>query len=557
MRKKFVQFAAFVLALVLLPVLPVTAVPAEESETVIRVGLCYGSSAMEGSNLLNSTGSGYRFGYYDNANQFIELASTAETAISVVKTTNVGYTANPETAYCNYSESLADTASVAVGCYHLQLPGGYATYANAFDAASAYNGGFVAYIGGIFYVRVGSYLTKSAAEAAAAGIAAEIVGTSSYGVSVVATGTNTILFQYDDLGSGTGLGVQPDQTNGSEKPITWFKGNKWHGGFRYERIDGGNLTVVNLVPLEDYIRGILPYEMSNSWPLEALKAQAVCARSYTMTNLNRHSGSHFDICNTTHCQVYYGTGSANANTDRAVDETYGQYAWYDGKICQAFYHSCDGGATENSGNVWNDDLPYLQGVSDPYESLVEDKIPGYSWTKTYTGKELQDLMINNGRYTSCGEVVDIRVTKTTPTGNVYSVTVTDVNGKSFTVSKGSVRTVFGVNSLRYTISGGSESGGYSVAGRGTLDSISGVWAVDGNGTLSQINNGPVYAVTGDGIQAVTPAASSSGASGTFVFSGTGKGHNVGMSQWGAYAMAMEGYTYEEILHFYFTGIEIR
>ena len=164
-------------------------------------------------------------------------------------------------------------------------------------------------------------------------------------------------------------------------------------------------------------------------------------------------------------------------------------------------------------------------------------------------------MIAKG-YTTCGEVTDVRVTKTTPMGNVYSVVVTDVNGASFTISKDNVRTVFGVSSLRYTISGGSESGVYSVAGGGTLDGISGAWTIDENGDLSRIKGGSVYVVTGDGTQAVTTAASSSNAKGTFVFSGTGKGHNLGMSQWGAYAMALEGYTYEEILNFYFTGIEI-
>ena len=553
MGKKFVQIAAFLLALYLLPVLPARAAGEEE---IIRVGLCYSSSAMEGSNLLNSTGSGYRFGYYDQDNQFVELASTGEQAISVVKTTNVGYTASPATAYHNYLESLADTAAVVVGCYHLQLPGSYSSYADAASAAAMYAGGFVAYVEGVYYARAGNYQTRAAAEAAVAGTQAQIVGTSSYGVSVVITGTNTILFQYDDAGSGTGLGVMPGQTDTGEQLATWFKGNQWSGGFRFERIGGGNLTVVNMISLEDYVRGILPYEMSNSWPLEALKAQAVCARSYTMTNLNRHAGNHFDICNTTHCQVYYGTGSANENTDQAVDETAGEYAWYNGEIAQTYYHSCDGGATENVENVWTESLPYLRGVMDPYEALVEEKISGYRWTTTYTGEELQDRMVSSG-YTSCGVVVDAQVTKTTPTGNVYSVTVTDINGKKFTVSKDSVRTVFGVSSLRYTISGGGSTTGdsYAVTG-GTLDSLDGAWVIGADGEKTQLSGSQTYAATGEGTQTVTASGSSGGGDGTFVFSGTGKGHNLGMSQWGAYAMAQEGYTYKDILTFYFTGVEI-
>lgn len=556
MRKKFVQFAALLLAFCLIPLTPARAV---EEDPIIRVGLYYGSSALDGANLANSVGSGFQFGYYDSSNQFFPLAYyTGSDTLSIVKTENVYY-GTVDTYACYYDHLTSST--VGVGCYHLQLDGVYDDYESAQAEAEQYSDGFVAYVSGAYYVRVGNYLDRDSAATAqenlaVSGVEAAMTGTSVYGISVVLKGTNTIIFQYDDNGAGTGLGIEPIPTYEGEKCVSYFKYLQWYGGFRYERINGGDLTVVNMVPLEDYIRGILPYEMSNSWPLEALKAQAVCARSYTMTNLNRHSSYHFDVCNTTHCQVYSGTGSANTTTDRAVDETLGQYVWYDGEICQAFYHSCDGGATENSENVWTDKLPYLQGVTDPYEALVEDMIPAYSWTKTYTGKELQTLMINNGHYTSCGEVANIRVSKTTPTGNVYSVTVTDVNGTNFTISKDFVRTIFGVSSLRYTISGSNGGGEFSVAGGGTLDSVSDAWIIDGSGNLTQLEGGPVYAVTGDGTQIVTAPASSSGSDGTFVFSGTGKGHNVGMSQWGAYAMAQQGDTYEEILKFYFTGVEI-
>lgn len=547
MRKKFVQFAALLLAFCLIPLVPAHAAG---GDTIIRVGLYYGSSALDGANLENSVGSGYRFGYYDSDNQFTELADTAEEAISVVKTTNVYYGSYND--YTSYHEDLMNSR-VAVGCYHLQLPDSYRYYDDALEIAEYYDEGFVAYIGDMFYVRVGNYLTKSEAERAQTEIREDttIEGTSSYGVSVVITGTDTIVFQYDDLGRGTGLGVEPNLMDEGEKYITWFKGYRWYGGFRYERINGGDLTVVNLVPMEDYINCVISREMGNSFPLEALKAQAVAARSYAVTNYGKHTASHFDICGTTHCQVYYGMNTTGENTIRAVEETWGEYAWYDGEICQTFYHSCDGGATENSENVWTSEMPYLRGVDDPYESLIEDMIPGYHWTKTYTGKELQTRMIEYGKYTSCGEVVDVQVTKTTPTGNVYSVTVTDINGKKFTVSKDSVRTVFGVSSLRYTISGGS---GNTATGNSDLDSVLGAWAIDGNGNLIQIETGPVYAITGSGIQKITASTASS--DGSFVFSGTGKGHNVGMSQWGAYAMAEEGYTYQEILKFYFTGVEI-
>ena len=81
----------------------------------------------------------------------------------------------------------------------------------------------------------------------------------------------------------------------------------------------------NDVPLEDYIKGVVPYEMSPSWHKEALKAQAVCARSYADGQKERHKNNGFDVCSTTHCQVYHGIGRATANSNAAVEETRGQY----------------------------------------------------------------------------------------------------------------------------------------------------------------------------------------------------------------------------------------
>ena len=99
---------------------------------------------------------------------------------------------------------------------------------------------------------------------------------------------------------------------------TWFKGYRYYGGFRYERIGGGDLTVVNILDLETYIKGVVPYEMSSSWPLEALKVQAVCARSYAYINIHsgKHTSYHFDVCNTTDCQAYYGRGDETAPLTR-------------------------------------------------------------------------------------------------------------------------------------------------------------------------------------------------------------------------------------------------
>ena len=236
MKGKFVQIVALCLSAALLLALGggqgAAAAPYGVSGRIIRVGLHYGTGAMEGLNMENSVGSGYRFGYYDSSNQFVELGSTAQRAISVVKTMNVYYG-----TYDNYTcyHSALTSSSVAVGEYHLQLPGSYGTFAEAQAAASLYGGGFPACIGGVYYARIGNYTTRDRAVAAQAelsaqGVWAELCGTSGYGVSVVVTGTNTMVFQYDDLGSGTGLGIEPGQVNTGEKCTTLSKGYLYYGG---------------------------------------------------------------------------------------------------------------------------------------------------------------------------------------------------------------------------------------------------------------------------------------------------------------------------------------
>lgn len=561
MKRKFVQIAVLCLALVLLLPLGTAragAAQANLGDTVIRVGLFYGSSALDGANLLNSVGSGYRLGYYDGSNVFVQLGSTAEKAISVVETQNVGY--GTYDGYTSYHMELAASAKVTVGCYHLELPGSCATFAEAQAAASAYPGGFPACVDGVFYARVGNYLNRAGAEAAqqALGLgdgASAIRGTSEYGVSVVVTGTSTILFQYDDLGKGTGLGVMPNQTDDGGDYITIFKNSTpWRGGFRYERVGGGHLTVVNMVRLDDYVKGVVPHEMSTSWPIEALKAQAVCARTYALRNRNRHSSYHFDICPETHCQAYSGLKRAGANSDAAVDQTAGVVCTYNGQYANCVYYASNGGASEASSTVWGGsqaNYPYLVGVIDPYEATIT--IPNYSWTKTYTAAELAAKL--NARGNVVGDtVVSAVVSSRTATGNPAGVTFTGGNGKVYTLTAPQMVSVFGLQSYRYEVSGGSGGGEGTVSINGTVSvSPSGLYAIDGNGNVTAVE-GDACVITGSGVSQLQPEGG--GASGAFTISGKGWGHNVGMSQWGAYAMAKQGYTYVDILKFYYTGITV-
>lgn len=549
MKQKFVQFVAFLLALVVLPTASAFAVPGAagySDDTTVRIGLYYGSSALPGANLQNysGAGSGFRFGFM-SGDTFVQLGYTYETAISMVKAQNVYYTSSlPEGGY-GYTDQ--PVSNIVVGCYHL-LYGTYYSFEEA-SAAAAMVGGFPAWINGEYQVRIGAYPTKEEAVAASGGLT--VVGTSSCGITVVITRTATPVFQFDGAAAGCSeLTVTPG-LDGTVKTITHFKGYRYYGSFCYSR-NGGNLTVVNLVPMNDYINCVVSCEMSDSWPVEALKAGAICARSYAET-CTGHASSGFDLCNTTCCQAYTGMSRTGANTAQAAEETQGQYLRYNGAVIEAVYHSSDGGATEDCENVWVEALPYLRGVEDPFEALVADKIPNYRWTKTYTGAELQKRL---ALYSiDSGEIVDVRITQTTSNGNVYSVELTDRYGKITTVKKESVRKVLGLPSIRFTTGGGAGEG-YYLADGSSVSSTGQVWVMDGSGNLVPVNISSAYAITGSGVETVARTETPVSRDGMFTFTGTGTGHNLGMSQWGAYAMALQGYTYTDILHYYYTGIEI-
>ena len=575
------QFAAVLLAVVL--ALP-TVLAAGSGGEMVRVGLAYGSGALVNANLENNTGygSGYRMGYFDDDLDFVELAWTDEdeTQITMVKTQNTWVNG---TSYSN-----SDNGGDVIGCYHVLVESGYRSYEQAAADAQEYRDGFVAWIDGDYQVRAGSYTSRQEAEDAAQSLGGTVAGTSSYAVNVTRTGTAEILFQFDG-GDDLALGVMPDVT-GADTVRTWFKGYRYYGGFRYERIGGGNLTVVNIVDLETYIKGVVPYEMSSSWPLEALKVQAVCARSYAYINIHsgKHTSYHFDVCNTTDCQAYYGAGTnsssyqATERTDQAVDETAGEYAWYDGQVIEAFYSSSHGGASESVYNVWGTSLeqyPYLCGVEDPYEADMASKNSYSSWTVSYTSSELAQRLENYGYDASSG--IESLTLTYSDLGNVIQVRVNYRDGGSDTIRPSSMRSVFGISSIRFTVNGqaassgsgttSSSGGGLTANGSTSLDSQGTYTVISGSGSLSQAGLDGLYAISGSG--SITPAedAASGGGSGTdtptgtqvtvsgssYSFQGSGNGHQLGLSQYGAWAMAERGFTYEEIIEFYYPGTYVR
>ena len=574
-RRLLRSFAA-ILAVCALLTLGVQNSPAKAympSVSALRIGLFFGGNTLASANLQNVTGygSGFEFGYFDSTTrEFISIgATTAETKLSMLRDMNmVGY--NDASDNNRYAYKQGTTGDVVVGCFHIQLSGTYSDFVSANSVASQYSDGYVKYDNGVFVVCVGAYTSNGDAQAAMSnrGLSGSITSGSSYTIAVVVTGTNKMVFEFDG-GSGTALGVRPI-ASGAEKPQTYFKGYRYYGGFQYYRVDGQDLRVLNIVGIEDYVKGLLPYEMSNAWPIEALKAQALCARTYAMSKLGAHGSAGFDLCTSEHCQVYRGTGAANATTDRAVDETAGEYITYDGKLCETYYSSCDGGATEDVENVWAHSIPYLRGVIDPYEADIVSRVSNYNWTVTYTPAALTTRMQNRGYNIST--ITSLSVERYTNNGNARVVTMKDSNGKTFTLQKEDIRLALGANSIRLTIGGGSQPGAGTGTGTGlyvnssaTVLGSDAVYAVSAGGTTQQLpSGGSIYAITGTGttVEVGTGVVRTSGSAdgkvnGVFHISGTGKGHNVGMSQWGAYSMAQHhGKTYREIINFYYTGVTI-
>ena len=560
---------------------------------MVQVGLAFGSSALSAAKLQNSDGfgAGYRFGYFDDDLEFEELAYTDEdvNAITMLRTSQIYRSGS------NYTTSKPNGTYDTIGCFHVVL-NEFRTYEDALDLADTYENGFVAWINGTYQAREGTYATKEEAQNAAQSLGGvDVKGTSAFAVNVVETGTSKILFQFDGLDK-LALGVMPDVT-GEEDVYTWFKGYQYRGGFRYERVSCEDLNVVNIVDVETYTKGVIPYEMTNSWPMEALKAQAVCARSYAYNCMKErsHASYNVDICTTECCQVYRGVGSGNSNyqanerTDRAVEESEGMYALYKGTPIVAYYSSSHGGASERIDRVQNSSFskyPYICGVIDPYEKGLNDRNPYSSWKKTYTASELTARLREKG-YASGTSVDSIDLTYS-EFGNVIKAKVNYTNGKSNTFTPRNdwgVRSLFGVSSLHFTVNGKGglvqEQGGIEQEGSAekqpvlvnenqNLDMDSSLYVLSGKGQSARIDPKEIFVITGTGTvsrlideeeqkPSTVPSASETvvTVSGSkYIVEGAGNGHQMGMSQFGAYAMAEEGFDYDQIVEFYYPGVEV-
>lgn len=177
----------------------------------------------------------------------------------------------------------------------------------------------------------------------------------------------------------------------------------------------GSIRAINTLPIEQYLYGVVPHEMSNSFPVEALKSQAVCARGYAVARCSRYAASRsYDLVDTSKDQVYRGYASKNTRAIAAVDATKGQVLVYDGDIIEAFYSASNGGQTERTGNVWENDLPYYTHADDVYDLLNKSSLEEKSFIPDAYDETTEKLMdssvltaIKKAAYAAAGQEVEL------------------------------------------------------------------------------------------------------------------------------------------------------
>lgn len=290
---------------------------------------------------------------------------------------------------------------------------------------------------------------------------------------------------------------------------------------------------VNQLPLEDYLKGVVPFEVIASWPLETLKAQALAARTYAVSHLGKV------IDDTINYQVYGGF-VWNVKTTKAVEETTGEVIMYDKRLIEALYSSSNGGVTENNSHVWG-------GITKPYFPIKEDPYdPTRPWELKLqeTQIELEDIRFNDPNWWNKTKEKDKKITaaikqwlkKNGYTGDIRILSVprfelANEQLESKRSVKGSIEVIF----LQLLIDG------TIIVEREALidEKLTQIRQMLGGGhfksyfitTLEQIGD-------------------------KYILKGKGYGHGVGMSQYGASVMGERGKTYEEIIQFYFPGTSI-
>ncbi|MCS7241934.1 SpoIID/LytB domain-containing protein [Candidatus Caldatribacterium sp.] len=341
-----------------------------------------------------------------------------------------------------------------------------------------------------------------------------------------------------------------------------YLGKRPYRGRLEIRKRGNDLEVINILPLDEYLKGTMKLEVSPSWPEEALKAHIVVARTYALKNLGRHREEGFDFCATVHCQRYGGVFAEDARTNALIEETRGVVLTYRGELAGVVFHSESGGYTDSSEHVWGKKVPYLVEVPSPWE----DGAPRAFWRVTLTSEEIAEALRRWGYVGSV--VLGLRCQKSTRSGRVTKVFV-DTDCGTVELTGNQFREIIGFDRLPSTMfdvectpQGQEErsvqDGEVDAAGVNFREWLERDWNLDDIITFLKLREAERKARKRGqrvvGLNHQRPTRQNSGPSFTFV--GRGWGHGVGLSQWGAVGMARNGAGFSEILHHYFPGCEL-
>jgi stage II sporulation protein D len=280
---------------------------------------------------------------------------------------------------------------------------------------------------------------------------------------------------------------------------TFMLDGKSYPGRLVLRAHEGGLTAINELDLETYLKGVLPEEMSSSWPLEALKAQAVVSRTYAVYNFGQFHNDGFDLAADPRSQVYRGLQHSDPRIDRAVDETRGQVLTYHGEILNAYFHSCCGGHTRAAFRAWHSGQPVrpLMGVVDTHCSLS----PNFNWQAYFPSGDVLEAVQKSGVLAT--RLISIEPGDKEVSGYLANFKVRTEQGES-KVPAEEFRRALDPSELKssYIVKIRKQDKGY-------------------------------------------------------LFIGHGFGHGVGMCQWGARAQAEKGRKFRKILEFYYPESTLR
>jgi SpoIID/LytB domain protein len=311
------------------------------------------------------------------------------------------------------------------------------------------------------------------------------------------------------------------------------------------------LSVVNILPLDEYLKGVVPNEMPPNFGLEALKAQAVAARNYAIKPRVKPYRQ-FDICDSVACQVYFGYNTEHPKANQAIEETKGLVGLYHGEPILALYSSTAGGYTENYENAFNESgsefpslsngKPYLKGVPDINDmpildneesarlfytsvpSSFEAESPYFRWTREWTQSEIEAVLNKTLSKNGKSPLIFPQFAKTSLTGKIKKIEVLTrgVSGKAMIVR---------------------------------IKAANGEWTIKKENFIRKIfeNSGKMLPSANFIVENII---SPDGSIEKFVFSGGGLGHGVGMSQFGANFMSKNNYSFDQILQHYYSGISL-